>query len=73
MKLGNLWRIFRWVRCRNCAHRGEHWITSFHGEGLYKFSYCMAMIVDWKVVEPDIGRQCRHYKKKEAKSESHAL
>jgi len=48
-------------RCRDCRHFAEQYITSLHGQGLFRFGYCQLVIYDTPIVEPDIGRVCDGY------------
>ena len=57
-----MWRrIGRGRRCRNCRHFKEQYITSLHGQGLFRFGYCQQVIYDTRIVEPDIERECEWY------------
>ena len=49
------------VKCRDCKFRGEDYLTSLSGRGIYRFSYCQKLVHDCKVVDPDVGRECRDY------------
>ena len=60
--------ISRWFpgrrrQCRRCFHFEEHYITTFDGQGLFRIGYCQRLIHDCKVVEADIDRRCKPFKK----------
>ncbi len=50
-------------KCRGCRHFAEQYITSLHGEGLFRFGYCQLVIYDTPIVEPDIGRKCEGFER----------
>ena len=52
------------VKCRDCAHFRENFITGYQGQGLYRFGYCQLLIYDCKMVDPDVERQCNDFEKK---------
>ena len=57
-----MWRkAGRRHKCRDCRHFAEQYITSLHGEGLFRFGYCQRLVHDTPIVEPDIERECPWY------------
>ena len=52
------------IKCRDCAHCAEDWLTGLNGHGLYRFNYCGGLVHDLKVVEPEVKRKCEQFKKK---------
>ena len=58
-------KIWGWLRsrrqCRNCRHFAEQYITSLHGQGLFRFGYCQRLVYDCRIVEPDIDRECKDF------------
>ena len=56
-----VWLRNRGVKCRDCLHFQENYITPIHGQGLYRLGYCQKEVHDCRTVEPDIKRKCRGY------------
>jgi len=52
------------VKCQDCEFRKEDYLTSLQGRGLYRFSYCQELVHDCKVVDPDVKRRCKVFKKR---------
>ena len=66
-----MWRkAGRRHKCRNCRHFAEHYITSLHGQGLFRFGYCQRLVHDTRIVEPDIDRECPFYEVVEVAEEA---
>jgi hypothetical protein len=45
------------MKCRDCDHRIEVYLTGQAGIGLFQASSC-GQDANWKLVEPDIDREC---------------
>ncbi len=47
------------MKCRDCNHRIEVYLTGQAGIGLFQASSC-GQDMNWKLVEPDIDRECEY-------------
>lgn len=51
------------VKCKDCQYRKENYITSLQGQGIFRFAYCDYLPHDCRLVEPDIRRRCKHFRR----------
>lgn len=61
--------VIAWLRklirrrrsCRDCRFFNNQYLTAYDGMGLYKFGYCLQMVTDRRVVDPDLPRKCLYF------------
>lgn len=53
------------IKCRDCKHHDENYITSLQGQGVFRFSYCARLPHDMKIVEADVDRMCKEFRWKQ--------
>lgn len=46
------------MKCRDCAHKADDYLTAYDGRGLIQFSYCNFDVTSPKMVDPDVEREC---------------
>jgi len=49
------------IKCRDCKHHDENYITSLQGQGVFRFSFCNRLPHNMRIVEADVDRMCREF------------
>jgi hypothetical protein len=65
INVGGLSSLIITARCSDCQHCQQQYLTTLQGQGVFRFSYCSRSITEPFIVEPDIGRYCEHFLRRE--------
>ena len=49
------------MKCADCEHSGEDYISGYSGSGMFRFYYCGLLCCDLRIVEPELERDCENF------------
>ena len=53
------------MKCADCEHSNEDYISGYSGSGMYRFTYCGLLCYDLRMVDPNVERDCENFVQRE--------